>query len=357
MAAEILPWILRLFRDDVRLNLCELSVGYLLGMVSGGTLISESTEVLALILSVTDMVDARIGCGQFCLSHGQSYNGFSMMHKFLLTDSSTMKLFVSKGADLHLVGMRDEYSGQPETPLSLAMYSSIGFFVLRDILEDFGFNSSSLDKFVGEELKRSPLVAAGWAQDTLCALFSYKFQPANSTLALCGAERCKRCHEGEGIVQPLWMQKLEKLKTREEYIDGFGRAKTSDQEDTREAKEGPEGNHDRHDRHGGNEAGSDENCDGHKFGPTRGLHMSKDDGEQSPQIESEDDNDNNNNEELNHNIDRYDTFEANYWLCWYCYMAEAEGEQKSSEDEETQTPQDEDEQGSDYEDSPFLLSI
>lgn len=81
--------------------------------------------------------------------------------------------------NLHVVRYHSEFSIRPETPTSLAMYNAREFYQWQRALE---YMEVDLNEFVEEELKRRPLIEAGWKKDTLRRLFEYKIDPSVSAL-------------------------------------------------------------------------------------------------------------------------------------------------------------------------------
>ncbi len=221
----ILPLALQLLYDDIQQNPQEDRVASMLWIIYdiGDDSDLGPKEAVDLILNATQMVNARF-------SHG----GFSPMHSALseeLLCYTAISRSLTRGADLHLIGT-DFTSGQPETPLSVAMYSAWTFFNCRKSLIRLGFDAVGLREFVRAELRlrEYPLVLAGWEEDTLLALFRYDFKTSHFE-KYC----CERCYSGN-LVEPYWMKKLEDIRTRREYVKESGRTVVSHGADKPKAK-------------------------------------------------------------------------------------------------------------------------
>lgn len=139
-------------------------------------------------------------------------NGYSTLHYVITSGSDSpaqsdhaMDLLLENGADPHLVGLDPHYSSQPETPTSLALYTSSQFTRWRDALKKM---SLDFEAFVEKELQRGSLKNAGWRQDTLLALFRQDFR--------FGAESQYKHDFGECphilsslVVEPCWLHWLQ----------------------------------------------------------------------------------------------------------------------------------------------------
>ena len=155
------------------------------------------------------------------LATALSPGGPSALHAALSVykSGSMIRALAIRGANLHLVGRcwSQIVDGKTdETPTSLAMRHSYQFFVWREVLKELG---QDLEVFVKEELQQFPLVLAGWAEDTLLALFAYEFEPCD----LRAEDQCAKCmnHMYLEVLREFWWEELlGKIKAREDLNAG-----------------------------------------------------------------------------------------------------------------------------------------
>lgn len=110
-------------------------------------------------------------------------------------------------------------SPRAESPFSLAMYSSWGFWSFRDALHESKYN---FEEIARQELKRgSPLLDAGWQMETLSALLELDFErdkdPWHRPLGRYVEDViCNSCRfpiiDLQVQVQPYWQGILEGIK-------------------------------------------------------------------------------------------------------------------------------------------------
>lgn len=126
-----------------------------------------------------------------------------------------VNLLLAYGADPHLFSSTYCDSGNAETPLSLAVYSSWAFTAFRNVLHRREFD---LEDFARQELKEGrPLRDACWRMETLTALLELDFEP---DIGPCRNEReyyrCGSCGRLKCWftlqVQPYWQGVLESSK-------------------------------------------------------------------------------------------------------------------------------------------------
>ena len=137
-----------------------------------------------------------------------------LLRHMICQDWKIVNLLLASGADPHHVCTRDCYSPVAESPLSLAMYTSWGFWAFRNALHSIDLD---IKDFAGKELEEGrPLLDAGWQMETLTALLKQEFEPPHNTEG--HGLPCDSCHEhghpwGSHImVQPYWQRFLGSIK-------------------------------------------------------------------------------------------------------------------------------------------------
>lgn len=196
-------WTLSLFSSELKDNTDE---NYFATMLRWNLPFKSSQELTGVLLGINRnlMVDAR-----------ETPNGYSTLQYMITSGSNTsaqnnhaIELLLGNGADPHLVSFNPHYSSQPETPTSLALYTSSAFTQWRNALKNM---SLDFEAFVKKELQRGPLREAGWCQDTLLALFRQDFRS--------GAEPQYKHDFGECphilsalIVEPCWLHWLQEFR-------------------------------------------------------------------------------------------------------------------------------------------------
>lgn len=158
----------------------------------------------------TQLVEAILTLNSDVVHAPLPRNNCSALHYELLNggDTSIMKQLAVRGANLHLTSHLFSLA-EAETPTSLAMQRSYRFSQWRKLLIEMG---KDLKVFVEEELQQSPLVIAGWKQDTLLALFTFQFESCEPG----GKECCAKCHStffGDRFQEFWWERLLQRIKT------------------------------------------------------------------------------------------------------------------------------------------------
>jgi hypothetical protein len=193
---KLITWALHKVQDAIKINICESEVSRLIEHC----LSSNNTEPMDLLLKFFGPVSAN---------WPNKYSRYGAMHSIPLHlqemyYSASMRTLMTSGADKHFVSKDLHFSEEDETPMSLAIYTSIAFSRFRKLLIDSGQN---LEDFVAEELNAAPLPNRGWNQDTLLALLRYDFQPRCFQLVY-----CNECGH-HGIPRDIWWEKqLERIR-------------------------------------------------------------------------------------------------------------------------------------------------
>lgn len=139
-----------------------------------------------------------------------------LVHRHIISQNwKLVNLLLAYGADPHRVSSNSCKSGNAETPLSLAMYSSWAFWTFRNILHERSFD---LEEFARQELQEGhPLFDAGWQMETLTALLEPDFEPDIGPYKEFGEiYYCDNC--GGSVysyhiqVQPYWRGVLESIR-------------------------------------------------------------------------------------------------------------------------------------------------
>lgn len=149
-----------------------------------------------------------------------TYFGQTMLH-LLVTKRrwDSVKVLLTLGSNPHYVLFNEHLSPRAESPFSLAMYSSWGFWSFRDALQGM---KSDVEDFARQELEQGcPLLDAGWQMETLSALLQLEFEPDRDPWHL----QLGRCLEDvicssccfpiidlQVQVQPYWQGILESIK-------------------------------------------------------------------------------------------------------------------------------------------------
>ena len=191
-------WMLRISSPKIRINFIEERYAQLLNLAF---VLQDGLPRLLLDLGDERAVDAveRIG-------------GYTVLQTDIGLGVNLCRELLTRGTNLHILGFDPRFSPQPESPTSLAMYSSWAFAYWRDGLYDMRVD---LEDFVNQEMKQSPLLKAGWKSRTLLALFKRDFQP---DFKLVSTRRCSDCSTVPLVmkVQPHWLHSLETIKRGED---------------------------------------------------------------------------------------------------------------------------------------------
>lgn len=199
-----LLWILSSFGPELKDNFNE---GRFATMLRWNLIHQASDEVTRSLFRINkNLVDAK-----------ESPNGYSVL-QFMITSGSNspaqgdhaIELLLENGANPHLVGFDPHYSSRPETPSSLALYTSSTFIRWRDALKRIPLD---FEAFVEDELQRGPLKDAGWRQDTLLALFRQDFRSGADPQYKHEFVECEHLLSAL-IVEPCWLHWLQRFKDR-----------------------------------------------------------------------------------------------------------------------------------------------
>lgn len=195
----LMAWALEYFQTDIKQDDNEQHIAYWLEKFSSQAAPGGKQVVEAILTLNNSVVDAT-----------SPDNGYSALHNALSSagDTSMIRSLILRGANLHLTS-RSSLPAKIETPTSLAIQHSYQFFQWRKLLIELG---KDLKVFVEEELQQSPLVIAGWEQDTLVALFTFQFEPYGPR----GEECCAKCHSsiiGDTFREFWWERLLQRIKT------------------------------------------------------------------------------------------------------------------------------------------------
>jgi len=112
--------------------------------------------------------------------------GLAPIHESIINCSHTADL-IMKGANLHLTCDIWNRSESPKSPTSLAMLSSWTFNHWRESLHDSGVG---LEDFVKKECESGSVVDEGWNEDTLLLLFQSEIEGVRRACD----ESCDRCN-------------------------------------------------------------------------------------------------------------------------------------------------------------------
>ncbi|MCJ1307305.1 hypothetical protein MMC25_000951 [Agyrium rufum] len=125
--------------------------------------------------------------------------------------------FLQSGADPHLICPSFYVTSYGETPTSLALYSQFAFQRWRNVLNELCVD---LHCFVIKELQQrdSPLKLAGWTVETLLALFR-NYNTENSVRPNPWSPCVNHGDYGLFMVEPCWLQVLERIKRQLEPLD------------------------------------------------------------------------------------------------------------------------------------------
>ena len=161
----------------------------------------EPSSNLLLKLGDAKLIDSQDGI-----------DGFTVLHTRLAyaEDPRDVGLVLSKGPNLHLLGLNELFTPEKESPTSLAMYSSWAFADWLHGLVTIGVN---LGTFIDQELESNAFVHPGWDKETLHNLFDYRARPDLHNRR----ERvCCDCNYflGRIKIQPYWRHVLERIKQR-----------------------------------------------------------------------------------------------------------------------------------------------
>lgn len=204
----LMAWALEYFQTDIKENYNEHHLAYWLGRYCSEATPGAKQVVEAILTLNSSVVDAT------------SLNtGYSALHNALSFTrvTSMIRLLILSGASLHLTS-RSSLPANIVTPTSLVIQRSYQFFQWRKLLVELG---KDLKVFVEEELQQSPLVVAGWEQDTLLALFTFQFEPCGPRVEKC----CAKCHSSifvDGFREFWWERTLQRIKTRRIVSSGRG---------------------------------------------------------------------------------------------------------------------------------------
>ena len=203
-------WSLRMLAPDIKNNFVEISAAKLLQWA----LHFDVMDVFDFVLKILDsLIDARTEPD----GYSTLLYSFHCKHSYL-RDGGYLNKLLTRGADPHLIGFKEESSPRKETPTSLAMYSSRAFVTWRNALLQI---STDLELFVRKELQQSPLEQAGWHENSLLSLFQSQIHPqiypeVPSPCDMCGKPldglRWWRLVESRLIVELRWCRWLDSIK-------------------------------------------------------------------------------------------------------------------------------------------------
>ena len=197
--STLLSWILRVTGRDVKENFLEAEYSLVLHWVLRVKKDDMTRSLLQ--LGGKDAINSRSLDGGYSLLHERTAYGEE--------DEEELEFILMQGPDLHLTGCDEDFSPILETPTSLALYSHFAFAKWRYSLCVAGVD---ICEFVCAEMQQTPLVDAGWAVETLWALFHYTYE---IDWCLLDQEICDDCavELGRVKVQPYWMHILTGIKS------------------------------------------------------------------------------------------------------------------------------------------------
>ncbi|MCJ1268628.1 hypothetical protein MMC22_008516 [Lobaria immixta] len=164
----LILWMLRLQASDIKETFRKETCPFLKALLS----LNDEEETSDLLLTLThQLTDSKGGLGKYIPLQ------IVICYVYAVNDMIFgVNLMLMKGANLHLASDRFIFSGESETPTSLALYSSFTFVKWRDALLR---SSVDLEKFVEDEVQQSPLKDTGWNKVSLLALFRCDIQSDN----------------------------------------------------------------------------------------------------------------------------------------------------------------------------------
>ena len=197
---EVIAWAFTYFLSDIIQSSFGHEIVNLLARLSSNT-DPASVKLVEKTLNLdSDMVNAT----STIYRHPALYNAL-----WVNGDGSMIRALMMRGANPHLAGHYIYEENQVlMTPTSVAIRQSYRFFQWRKVLIELGLD---LEVFVKKELQQAPLVIAGWAEDTLLALFAYEFQPCDPP----GENMCAQCNKhiwNGGRREIWWEEMLEKIR-------------------------------------------------------------------------------------------------------------------------------------------------
>lgn len=194
----LLSWILRVTGRDVKENFLEIQYSLILYWVL--LLRHEKDDMIRSWLQFggKDAINSRRGDG-----------GYSNLHIWTAYAIDGLDFIFMQAPDLHLIGYDDIYSPIPETPTSLALYSTLAFTNWRISLLVARID---LCEFICAEMQQTPSVDAGWTVETLWAVFHYTYE---TDWHLENHRFCDDCAMELVYVkvQPYWLHILTEIKS------------------------------------------------------------------------------------------------------------------------------------------------
>ena len=192
----LFSWILRVTACDVKENFLEREYSLVLYWV----LCREKDDMIRSWLQFggKDAINSRCSNG-----------GYSNLHYWTAYAEHRLDFILKQAPDLHLIGCDDFHSPIPETPTSLALYSTFAFSNWRDSLH---VARIELCEFICAEMQQMPLVDAGWTVKTLWAVFHYTYE---TDWHLLDHRFCDDCAGNLHAVkvQPYWLHILTEIKS------------------------------------------------------------------------------------------------------------------------------------------------
>lgn len=135
-------------------------------------------------------------------------DGYTLLHYNLVYGDLIENWLLPKGPDLHKQGLDTDLTPQWESPMSLAMYTSLWFICWTQKLEEAGV---VLKEFAELEMDRNLALYPGWKKQTLHALL----ESASSLDIDCpDSVHCHECGQAywSRAVEPRWRYFLEGVK-------------------------------------------------------------------------------------------------------------------------------------------------
>lgn len=199
---DLLLWMLKLSSFELQTYFVEHKFAYMLQWVLEPHPVLEEASDLLLNFGGARVIDAIV-----------PPQGYTILQKCIAwaDTSGLISSILSRGPDIHRLGLGYHYTPQQETPTSLAMYSEQ---VFADWLSGLGTIEVDLEIFIEQELERNHVVHVGWEKDTLLDLFAYDYEHH------VGLRKefwtCSDCAQEIDIVivQPYWRHLLERIKRR-----------------------------------------------------------------------------------------------------------------------------------------------
>lgn len=198
----LLLWTLKLLSFELKTYQVRRQYARMLGLILRPHPGLEEASDLILNFSGAETIDG--------IDYGTE--GYTLLQESIsFADSREWtSTILSRGPDLHRIGLDNNYTPQEETPTSLAMYSEWAFVDWACGLDTIEVD---LEKFIEQELERNHVVHVGWDKETLLALFAYDYTP---DLDLRRYWTCSDCTEFIHAVrvQPYWRHLLERIKRK-----------------------------------------------------------------------------------------------------------------------------------------------